>query len=63
MRYFLDTEFNGFGGGLISLALVREDGLPFYAIMHPDYMPIPTHEAPFTDTHGYVGGRGPRRVG
>lgn len=26
MRYYLDTEFNGFGGELISLALVREDG-------------------------------------
>lgn len=26
MKYFLDTEFNGFGGELISLALVREDG-------------------------------------
>lgn len=26
MRYFLDTEFNEFGGDLISLALVSEDG-------------------------------------
>ncbi len=26
MRYFLDTEFNGFGGDLLSLALVPEDG-------------------------------------
>jgi len=25
MRFFLDTEFNGFGGKLISLALVPED--------------------------------------
>ena len=25
MRYFLDTEFNGFGGDLLSLALVPED--------------------------------------
>ena len=24
MRYFLDTEFNGFGGTLISVALVPE---------------------------------------
>jgi hypothetical protein len=32
MRYFLDTEFNGFGGALISLALVpeEEDAAPFY---------------------------------
>lgn len=32
MRYFLDTEFNGFGGALISLALVREDGESLYLI-------------------------------
>lgn len=32
MRYFLDTEFNGFGGELISLALVREDGASLYLL-------------------------------
>ena len=26
MQYFLDTEYNGWGGALISLALVPEDG-------------------------------------
>ena len=26
MHYFLDTEYNGWGGALISLALVTEDG-------------------------------------
>jgi hypothetical protein len=33
MRYFLDTEFNGFGGELISIALVPEDEsrVPFYS--------------------------------
>jgi len=42
MRYFLDTEFNGFGGGLISLALVPEHGdqefyvsLPLPDEVHP----------------------------
>lgn len=30
MRYFLDTEFNGFGGDLISIALVGEDGRELY---------------------------------
>jgi len=30
MNYFLDTEFNGFGGELISLALVCEDGREIY---------------------------------
>ena len=33
MNYFLDTEFNGFGGELISLALVREDGLSGYWVL------------------------------
>lgn len=32
MRYYLDTEFNGFGGELISIALVREDGESVYFI-------------------------------
>ena len=42
MRYFLDTEFNGFGGDLLSLALVPEDGdqdyyvvIPFEGAWHP----------------------------
>lgn len=26
MRYFIDCEFNGFGGELISIAIVRQDG-------------------------------------
>lgn len=32
MKYFLDTEFNGFGGALLSMALVREDGLSLYLV-------------------------------
>ena len=32
MKYYLDTEFNGFGGDLISLALVREDGEHLYVV-------------------------------
>jgi hypothetical protein len=36
VRYFLDTEFNGFGGTLLSLALVPEDGEEFYAIIASD---------------------------
>ncbi len=41
MRYFLDTEFNGFGGELISIALVPEDAElpPFYQAM---ICPAPT---------------------
>lgn len=30
MRYFLDTEFNGFGGALLSFALVPEEGEELY---------------------------------
>lgn len=35
MRYYLDTEFNGFGGELISLALVPADKEvpPFYCVV------------------------------
>ena len=36
MRYFLDTEFNGFGGALLSLALVPEDGEEFYVTLDCD---------------------------
>ena len=36
MRYFLDTEFNGFGGALLSLALVPEDGQEFYVTLACD---------------------------
>jgi hypothetical protein len=30
MRHFLDTEYNGWGGALLSLALVSEDGDELY---------------------------------
>ncbi len=33
MRLFLDCEFNGFGGGLISMALVAEDGREWYEVV------------------------------
>jgi hypothetical protein len=36
VRYFLDTEFNGFCGALLSLALVPEDGSEFYATLSFD---------------------------
>jgi hypothetical protein len=34
MRYYLDTEFNEFGGELISLALACEDGSELYVAQH-----------------------------
>jgi hypothetical protein len=33
VRYFLDTEFNGFGGALLSLAMVPDDGEEFYVTL------------------------------
>lgn len=42
MRYFLDCEYDGFGGPLLSFALVPEDGgEEFYAVL--------AHERPLTD--------------
>ena len=35
MRYFLDTEFDGFGGPLISLGLAAEDGGEDYYVVLP----------------------------
>lgn len=40
MRLFLDCEYNGFGGELISLALVPEDGgEEFYVVLPPPTAP------------------------
>ncbi len=54
MRYFLDTEFNGFGGALLSLALVPEDGgEDFYVtlICHDPIEPwVDTHVMPYLDS-------------
>ena len=47
MRYFLDTEFNGFGGELISLALVPEnDDQDYYAVL-----PLPETLHPWVERH------------
>jgi hypothetical protein len=32
MKIFLDTEFNGFQGDLISIGMVAEDGCIFYGV-------------------------------
>lgn len=36
MRYFLDTEYNGSGGALLSLALVPNDGEELYLTFQTD---------------------------
>ena len=53
MRYFLDTEYNGFGGALLSLALVAEDGSEeFYVTLACDAPIDPwveRHVVPYLD--------------
>lgn len=41
MRYYIDTEFNGTGGQLLSIALVREDGVHFYEVLHAHELVVP----------------------
>ena len=36
MRYFLDTEYNGWGGALLSLALVADSAEEFYVVLDHD---------------------------
>ena len=53
LRYFLDTEFNGLGGDLLSLALVPEDGEELYLTLAFDdpYEPwVERHVVPYLDT-------------
>jgi hypothetical protein len=35
VRYYLDTEFNSFGGSLISIGIAREDGECLYLVVPP----------------------------
>ena len=47
LRYFLDTEFNGFGGELLSLALVPDEGdREFYVVL-----PLPDTLDPWVERH------------
>jgi hypothetical protein len=54
VRYFLDTEYNGFGGSLLSLALVPEDnGEEFYVtIAHAGPLDpwVERHVLPYLDS-------------
>lgn len=47
MRYFLDTEFNGFGGELISLGLAAEEGDQDYYVA----LPLPAEVDPWVQNH------------
>lgn len=46
MALYLDTEFNGFGGELISLALVSDMGDEFYEVL-----PLPSDIQPWVREH------------
>ena len=53
MRYFLDTEYNGSGGELISLALVPDDGDDLYLTFKtsaPLVQWVERHVIPYLDT-------------
>ena len=52
MRYFLDTEYNGWGGALLSLALVPDDGEELYLTLDwTDTLEpwVERHVVPFLD--------------
>lgn len=52
LRYFLDTEYNGWGGALLSLALVPEDGEELYlTIKHEAALEpwVARHVVPYLD--------------
>lgn len=53
MRYFLDTEYNGVGGALLSLALVPDDGDELYLTLQSPDAPIEwveRHVLPYLDS-------------
>jgi hypothetical protein len=53
MRYFLDTEYNGWGGALLSLALVPDEGEELYITLQwqGDLEPwVERHVVPYLDT-------------
>lgn len=52
LRYFLDTEYNGVGGALLSLALVPDDGDELYLtfkVDEPLVEWVERHVVPFLD--------------
>lgn len=46
MKAYLDTEFSRFGGQLISLAIVTDDGEEFYGVL-----PLPSDMHPWVAEH------------
>ena len=53
MRYFLDTEYNGWGGDLLSLALVPDEGEELYLTLKADAEIVEwvaNHVVPYLDS-------------
>jgi len=53
LRYFLDTEYNGWGGALLSLALVPDDGEELYVTLKSDEPMVEwvqQHVVPYLDS-------------
>ena len=53
LRYFLDTEYNGWGGALLSLALVPDHGEELYLTLDRDCVLeewVERHVVPYLDT-------------
>ena len=53
VRYFLDTEYNGIGGALLSLALVPDDGDELYLTLKTDeplVQWVDRHVLPYLDS-------------
>ena len=53
MRYFIDTEYNGIGGALLSLALVPDEGDELYLTFKTDEPIVDwvqTHVIPYLDS-------------
>jgi hypothetical protein len=53
VRYFLDTEYNGIGGALLSLALVPDDGDELYLTLQasePMLEWVERHVSPYLDS-------------
>jgi hypothetical protein len=71
VRYFLDTEYNGIGGALLSLALVPDDGDELYLTFKTDEKLVDwveKHVVPYLDmvpeqlnAHGLAGATPPTR--
>lgn len=51
MRLFLDTEYDGFGGELISMALVPEEVLPWLGEYFYEVLAVPTQPGDFVREH------------